>query len=128
MIEHRPLLRCAGFVLAAIIASTGLVRAEIVAFTSKKPYWDVGVRDKVLSQACSLDRFGTQKASRLVARFTGPVGAETLNIGRGTGFNLRDPGHLAKPTEDYYFRNQNSTSCEVFVGGRKGGGKGLPKP
>lgn len=124
MIEYRPLLRCAGFVVAAMIASSGLVRAEVVAFTSKKPYWDVGVRDKALSQACSLDRFGTKKASQFVARFTGPVGAETLNIGRGTGFNLRDPGHLAKPTEDYFFRNQNSTSCEVFVGGRKGTKKG----
>ncbi|MBV9523869.1 MAG: hypothetical protein JO010_13805 [Alphaproteobacteria bacterium] len=118
----RPRYLKAVALAAALVTALPTARAETIVFTSTKPYWLVGVRDKALSQACSLGRFNIRKASRLVARFTGPEGAETLNIGRGTGFNLYDPDRHAKPGEDYYFRNQNSTSCEVFVGGRKGGG------
>jgi hypothetical protein len=106
------LLLCAGIAGA---------RAETVVLTSKQPYWTVGSRDAELSRECSLGRFNLQRADRLVARFTGKEGAETLGVAKGTGVNLRDPGHRAKPTEDYFFRNQNTTSCEVFVGGRKGG-------
>ena len=96
-------------------------QAETVVLTSKQPYWSVGTRDTELSRECALGRFNLQRADRLVARFTGKDGAETLGVAKGTGINLRDPGHRAKPNEDYFFRNQNTTSCEVFVGGRKGG-------
>ncbi len=113
------LLRRGALAGALVAALIGPARAEILLFTSKQPYWAVGPRDKALSQACSLGRFNIQKAGRLVARFAGPRGAETLNVAKGTGLNLYDPDRRAKPTEDYYFRNQNSTSCEVFVGGRK---------
>ena len=63
---------------------------------------------------------------RLVARFNGKEGAETLGVGKGNGTNLYDPDRRAKRVEDYFFRNHGTTSCEVFVGGRKGGAK--PKP
>jgi hypothetical protein len=78
-----------------------------------------------MSQACSLQRFNLKRTDKLVARFTGKEGADTLAIGKGNGNNLYDPEHLSKPTEDYYFRNQSTTSCEVYVGGR--GGKGTSK-
>jgi hypothetical protein len=110
------------YALACLLAPA---HAENVVLSSKKPYWAVGVRDEKMSQACSLQRFNLKRTDKLVARFTGKEGADTLAIGKGNGNNLYDPEHLSKPTEDYYFRNQNTTSCEVYVGGR--GGKGTSK-
>ena len=101
--------------LAVLIAPA---RAEEVVLTSKKPYWAVGMRDDKLSRACSLQRFNLKRTDKLIARFVGTEGAETLAVGKGNGTNLYDPEHLSKPTEDYYFRNQSTTSCEVYVGGR----------
>jgi len=98
-------------------------QAEQVVVTSQKPYWMVGIRDTELSRACALGRFNLARSDRLVARFTGKEGAETLGVAKGTGVNLVDRVHKAKPTEDYYFHNHGTTSCEVFVGGRKGGAK-----
>ena len=120
-VAMRPLLFPLLLVGIAIAAPTA--RGETVVFTSKRPYWQVGVRDQALSRECSLGRFNLMRTDRMVARFNGKEGAETLGIGRGTGFNLYDPDHHRKPNEDYYFRAQNTTSCEVFVGGRKGGAK-----
>jgi hypothetical protein len=105
---------------AALGRSPAPARGETVVVTSKQPYWKAGVRDPVLSRECSLGRFNLARADRLVARFTGKEGADTLGVAKGTGLNLRDPDHRAKPEEDYFFRNQGTTSCEVFVGGRKG--------
>jgi hypothetical protein len=125
------LARFPTFIAGALCASALLLapaRAEEVVLTSKRPYWQVGVRDDKMSRACSLQRFNLKRSDRLVARFVGPEGAETLAVGKGNGDNLYDPEHLAKPTEDYYFRNQNTTSCEVYVGGRSGKGAAAPRP
>jgi hypothetical protein len=108
-------------VLLILGASSTAVRSQTVVLTSKSPYWTVGVRDDKMSRACSLGRFNVARADRLVARFVGKEGAETLTVATGRGGNLADPGRLAKPAEDYYFRNAGTTSCEVFVGGRKKG-------
>lgn len=110
-----PLLLCCVAALAA-----GEASAAQTVLTSKSPYWDVGVRDDSLSRACSLNQFGPQHAGQLVAKFTGPSGGAVLDIAKGSGVNLRDPNHLAKLNEDYFFRNVGTTSCEVLVGGRKG--------
>jgi hypothetical protein len=115
-----------GSALCAIAALLTPAQAETVVLTSKKPYWAVGVRDDKLSRACSLQRFNLKRTDNLVARFVGAEGAETLAIGKGNGNNIYDPEHLAKPTEDYFFRNQSTTSCEIYVGGR--GKKGTPTP
>jgi hypothetical protein len=111
--------------LCAAAAALAPAHAENVVLTSKKPYWAVGMRDDKLSRACSLQRFNLKRTDNLVARFVGAEGAETLAVGKGNGNNLYDPEHLAKPTEDYFFLNQSTTSCEVYVGGR---GKGPAKP
>lgn len=116
-----PSLRLLPLLLAA--ATAGAAQASEVVLTSKAPYWHVGVRDDGLSRACSLNQFGPQHPGDLLARFTGADGNGVLDVAKGTGVNLRDPNHLAKPTEDYFFRNVGTTSCEVLVGGRKGGGK-----
>lgn len=101
--------------------------AGTVVVSSTAPYWQVGVRDNDLSRACSLGQFGPLWPGALVARFTGPEGPALLDVAKGDGRNLRDPKHLAKPNEDYFFRNAATTSCEVLVGGR-GGGKPAATP
>jgi hypothetical protein len=106
-------------VLLALAAPHAL--AGEVVLTSKSPYWQVGVRDDALSRACSLNEFTPLHPGDLVARFVGPNGAALLDVAKGDGVNLRDPKHLAKPREDYFFRNAGTTTCEVLVGGRKGG-------
>lgn len=99
----------------AILATAVLA----VILTSKSPYWNVGPLDQNLSRACSLGRFNVVDPSRWEAYFGGKEGTETLVIAKGTGANLRDPGHLAKRKEDYFFRHHGTTRCEVYVGGRK---------
>jgi hypothetical protein len=99
----------------AILATATLA----VILTSKSPYWNVGPLDQNLSRACSLGRFNVADPSRWEAYFGGKEGTETLVIAKGTGANLVDPGRLAKPKEDYFFRNHGTTRCEVYVGGRK---------
>ena len=102
------------------LAGAGAAFAGQVVVSSTAPYWQVGVRDNGLSQACSLNQFGPQHPGDLLARFTGPQGGAVLDVAKGSGLNLRDPRHLAKANEDYFFRNVGTTSCEVLVGGRKG--------
>jgi hypothetical protein len=112
------MLRLCVPLLAALSAATAAWAGEVV-LTSKSPYWDVGVRDEDLSRACSLDEFTPAHPGDLVARFTGPIGSALLDVAKGTGLNLHDPKHHAKPAEDYFFRNVGTTSCEVLVGGRR---------
>ena len=109
------------------MTAAGAAQASEVVLTSKSPYWAVGDRDDALSRACSLNQFGPQHPGDLVARFTGKEGTALLDVAKGTGVNLRDPNHLAKPTEDYFFRNVGTTSCEVMVGGRKSSKKAAAK-
>ncbi len=109
--------------LLAALAAAAAAHATEVVVKSKVPYWQVGVRDDALSRACSLNQFGPQHPGNLLAEFTGPDGNALLDVAKGSGLNLRDPKHLAKPTEDYFFRNVGTTSCEVLVGGRKKGRK-----
>jgi hypothetical protein len=100
---------------------TTRAEAGTIVLTSSLPYWQVGLRDNDLSLACSLNTFGPLRLGALVARFTGAEGPALLDVAKGSGNNLRDPKHLAKPNEDYFFRNAATTSCEVLVGGRGGG-------
>jgi hypothetical protein len=120
-------MRALAPVTILILASLSPAEAGEVVLVSKEPYWAVGVRDDVLSRACSLDQFGPAHPGDLVARFTGSEGSALLDVAKGNGVNLRDPKHLAKAREDYFFRNVGTTDCEVLVGGRTGG-KAAAKP
>jgi hypothetical protein len=104
-------------VIGILLAAAPAGASEVV-ITSSAPYWKVGKKDDKLSRACALGRFGLAEPEWLVARFIGKQGADVLGVAKGSGLNLRDPDHLAKPTEDYFFRQHGTTSCEVFVGGR----------
>ena len=113
-------MRRTATILPLLLLLSPKAEAGEVVLTSQAPYWEVGVRDDGLSRACSLNRFEPLHPGDLVARFVGPVGGALLDVAKGTGLNLRDPTHLAKRNEDYFFRNTGTTSCEVLVGGRKG--------
>jgi len=116
------------FILLAACAAAGAARAGEIVFTSPSPYWQVGQRDEDLSRACALEQFGPAHPGDLLARFTGEEGAAVLDVAKGTGLNLRDPKHLSKKNEDYFFRNVGTTSCEVLVGGRSGSKPLKPAP
>jgi hypothetical protein len=114
-------------VAAALCAGGGSALATQIVLTSKAPYWTVGERDNELSRACSLNDFGPARLGELVARFTGAEGPGLLDVAKGSGRNLHDPKRRATPSEDYFFRNAGTTSCEVLVGGRgRGGGAVRP--
>lgn len=87
---------------------------------SQAPYWEAGPRDPKLSNACSLGRFNERQIGHYVVRLHAKAGgAAVLGVAKGTGFNLWDPDKFAVPTEDYLFRQDGTSACEVFVGGRK---------
>ena len=111
----RPLWIFAGLLLAG-----GAFATETV-IDSNAPYWEVGSRDPVLSKACATGRFNQEQIGRYIVRLHAKKdnGAAVLGIAKGTGLNLRDPDHRANPAEDYYFRDDGTSSCEFFVGGRK---------
>ena len=113
----RPLWISVGLLLAS-----GAFATETV-IDSNSPYWDVGARDQALSKACILGRFNQQQIGRYIVRLHAKKddGAAVLGIAKGSGLNLRDPDHRANPVEDYFFRDDGTSSCEVFVGGRKAG-------
>jgi hypothetical protein len=122
--QQRPILP----LLAAVALCVGATAASAtqIVLTSKAPYWTVGARDNELSRACSLNDFGPSRLGELVARFSGAEDPALLDVAKGSGRNLHDPKHRAKPNEDYFFRNAGTTSCEVLVGGRGGGGAVRP--
>ena len=77
---------------------------------STHPYWDVGVMDPDLGRLCATGKFNEVEMNRFVARFSGPLGPGLLGIAKGTGLNLRDPGHKALKSEDYFFYQDGSSS------------------
>jgi hypothetical protein len=104
--------RAAALALTMLIPAAAAQAGQTV-ITSKSPYWNVGVMDEALSRACAMGRFGLKTANRYVARFIGSEGGAVLGIAKGSGLNLNDPGHLAKPNEDYFFYAHGTTSCAV---------------
>lgn len=87
---------------------------------SQSPYWEAGPRDPKLSNACSLGRFNERQMGRYVVRLHAKDGgAAVLGVAKGGGLNLWDPDRLAVVSEDYLFRQDGTSACEVFVGGRK---------
>ncbi len=113
----RPFWISVGLLLASRAFATETV------LDANAPYWEVGARDPVLSKACAIGKFNQQQIGRYIVRLHTKKddGAAVLGIAKGSGTNLRDPDHRANTAEDYYFRDDGTSSCEVFVGGRKAG-------
>jgi hypothetical protein len=104
-------------VLALVPAVAG---ATEVLLDSQAPFWEVGPHDNALSRACSIGRFNERAPGRYVIRLHARKGgAEVLGVAKGSGLNLADPDHQAKPGEDYYFLYDGTSNCRVFVGGRQ---------
>src|ERR1700722_4642029 len=84
---------------------------------SASPYWDAGTRSPTLSRACAIGRFNERQIGRYIVRLHAKNGgAAVLGVAKGTGVNLDDPDHMAKPTEDYMFHDDGTSNCEVYVG------------
>ena len=111
----RPFRIFAAFLLAGPAMATETV------LDSQSPYWEVGPRDQALSKACILGRFNQHQIGRYIVQLHAKKdnGAAVLGVAKGTGINLRDLDHRANPAEDYFFLDDGTSSCEVFVGGRK---------
>ncbi|MDB5360607.1 MAG: hypothetical protein JWO51_1904 [Rhodospirillales bacterium] len=106
--------------LLALLALPTAAMATENMLDSQSPYWEAGPRDPKLSQACSLGRFNERQMGRYVVRLHAKAGgAAVLGVAKGTGLNLWDPDKLAVATEDYMFRLDGTSACQVFVGGRK---------
>jgi len=109
----------AGALALAVLLPAG-AEATSVEMDSQAPYWEAGPRDPKLSNACSLGRFNERQVGLYVVRLHATAGgAAVLGVAKGTGLNLWDPDRLAVATEDYLFRQDGTSDCEVFVGGRK---------
>jgi hypothetical protein len=106
------------FVALYAVLSGMPARATETVLRSDAPYQQIGPRDQTLSRACAIGRFNQYQIDRYIVRLRGKTGAAVLGVAKGSGLNLRDPGHLAKSAEDYFFREDGTSSCEVFVGGR----------
>jgi hypothetical protein len=106
--------------IAAALTTAKNAKATDVLIDSAAPFWEVGPRDQKLSQACSYGRFNERQPGLYVVRLHAKSGGSAvLGAAKGTGTNLYDPDHLGTTTEDYFFRNDMTSTCEVFVGGRK---------
>ena len=107
--------------LLALLVLPAAATATENLLDSQSPYWEAGPRDPKLSQACSLGRFNERQMGRYIVRLHAKTGggAAVLGVAKGTGLNLWDPDKLAVVSEDYLFRQDGTSACEVFVGGRK---------
>lgn len=106
--------------LGCLAALPAVGRATENLLDSQAPYWEAGPRDPKLSMACSLGRFNERQMGRYVVRLHAKAGgAAVLGVAKGNGVNLWDPDQIAVATEDYLFRQDGTSACEVFVGGRK---------
>lgn len=106
--------------LLALAGLAGSAHATETLLDSQAPYWEAGARDTKLSAACSLNRFNEKEIGRYIVRLHAKAGgAAVLGVAKGDGTNLWDPDRLAVATEDYMFRQDGTSDCQVFVGGRK---------
>lgn len=121
-------MRALGLLLALAALAPPAGATEVL-INSKAPYWEVGPRDPALSRACSVGRFNQRKIGLYTIQLHAKSGgAAVLGVAKGSGLNLVDPDHHASGAEDYIFHNDGTSSCEVFVGGRKPPPQGAAVP
>lgn len=84
---------------------------------SKHPFWNVGDLNKTLSLACQQRLFSQLRPLRLTIGFYGKVGTATIGIAK-MGWNLYDPGRLARPGFTYHFFHDGYSDCRVYMAGK----------
>ncbi|EKE76887.1 hypothetical protein [Oceanibaculum indicum] len=85
-----------------------------VLLRSTAPYWQVGRLSEMHSTLCAAGRFNQVRKHARVLEFIGRNGNTVLGVAKGTGWNLYDPEGRAEREADYFFRNDGTTSCEVY--------------
>lgn len=94
---------------------------DVVVVTRKKPYWQAGTFDPVLSNACALGDFVTAEFNRMIARFVDPAGQGSAGLQVVVPTHrhlLYDRRNLAKPNETYFFKDSNRPNCKVWIEGK----------
>jgi hypothetical protein len=85
-----------------------------VLLRSTAPYWQVGRLSNMQSTLCAAGKFNQVRKHARVLEFVGRGGNTVLGVAKGTGWNLYDPEGRADPEADDFFRNDGTTSCEVY--------------
>lgn len=102
-------------VLGSVTSLAGAAQAGRYA-NSRSPYWQVGKPDSQLSTACKFNRFNQVKDLRLFIGYLGDRGMGVTGVAQ-KGWNLRDPGGLAKAGLTYHFADDGLSTCRVYVAG-----------
>ena len=108
----------------------------VIVATRPGPYWQAGLLDPVLTDACQLGDFASVPLNRMVVRFEAPDGRTALQVILPDRRHLLvDKRNLARPGETYYFRDASYPSCQVWVENPvpplrrlNAGGTSLPPP
>ena len=81
---------------------------------SNQPYWGVGKYNSTLSDACRRHKFNQKKIQNLNIGYSGKTGRGVTGMAT-QGWNLHDPGGLAKVNITYHFFNDRYSNCKVYV-------------
>ncbi len=81
---------------------------------SKEPLWKVGTRDTALSLACRQGRFNEARINYYYMTFTNAEFGGTTGIAK-VGFNLIDKDNKGRPNETYFFYQDGTSECGVFI-------------
>jgi len=81
---------------------------------SSEPLWKVGTRDTALSLACRQGRFNEARINYYYITFTHPEFGGTTGIAK-VGFNLIDKEGKGKTGETYYFYQDGTSECGVYI-------------
>ncbi|MBC7135600.1 hypothetical protein [Oceanibaculum nanhaiense] len=85
-----------------------------VLLRSNAPFWEVGRLSEMYSTLCAAGQFNQVRKNERALEFVGRGGNTVLGVAKGTGWNLYDPQGRAEREADYFFRNDGTTSCEVY--------------
>ncbi len=107
----------------------------VILETRKTAWWQAGLHDPVLTNACRLGDFASVPLNRMVVRFEAPEGQGALQVILPDRRHLLvDKRGLSLPGETYYFKDATYPTCEVYVGNparplrRLAKGTSLPPP
>lgn len=118
-------MKIAAAVLVALALSAGMADARQdrlpvydthsnILMRSTAPYWEVGRLSEMHSTLCAAGQFNQVRKNARALHFVGRSGNTVLGVAKGTGWNLHDPQGRAEREADYFFRNDGTTTCEVY--------------
>jgi len=81
---------------------------------SNEPLYKVGTRSSPLSLLCRQGQFNEVRINFYYMTFTNPQWGGTVGIAK-VGFNLYDPGNKGNPNESYFFYEDGTSDCAVYL-------------